>query len=502
MKKLIPGINDLKTLFPEIAKEADGWDPSTVLADTHTKMRWKCEKGHTWETTLAHRTLSKSCCPYCSNTKVWAGFNDLKTLFPEIAKEADGWDPSTFVSGSNKRLPWKCEKGHTWETTLAHRTRRRSGCPYCSNRKVWIGFNDLKTLFPEVAAEANGWDPSTVLAGTHTKMRWKCNQGHLWSAIVKSRTGLNKTGCPYCSNNKVWTGFNDLKTLFPEIAKEADGWDPSTVLAGTHTKMRWKCNQGHTWNTTSNKRTGRGDACPYCSRKKVWTGFNDLKTLFPEIAKEADGWDPSTVLPGINKKMSWKCKEGHTWITSANARTGLNKTGCPYCSNNKVWTGFNDLKTLFPEIAQEANGWDPSTVLAGSNKKMFWKCKERHTWYAKPTDRTCGGTGCPRCAAGGFNPGEPAWFYLMARPGEQQLGITNNLARRRKDHAALGWQEIEATGPHSGQKVLDTENTFKKWLRKKVGLIPHTTENWYTSKMEFHSLAELKERSGIETSIF
>ena len=90
----------------------------------------------------------------------------------------------------------------------------------------------------------------------------------------------------------------------------------------------------------------------------------------------------------------------------------------------------------------------------------------------------------------------------MARPGEQQLGITNNLARRRKDHAALGWQELDSTGPHSGQKVLDTENTFKKWLRKKVRLIAHTTENWYCSKMEFHSLAELNEKSGIETSIF
>ena len=90
----------------------------------------------------------------------------------------------------------------------------------------------------------------------------------------------------------------------------------------------------------------------------------------------------------------------------------------------------------------------------------------------------------------------------MERPGEQQLGITNNLARRRKDHAVYGWIEIDSTGPYSGQKVLDTENTFKKWLRQEVGLVPHTKENWYTSKMEVHSLAELKDKSGIETSIF
>jgi hypothetical protein len=35
--------------------------------------------------------------------------------------------------------------------------------------------------------------------------------------------------------------------------------------------------------------------------------------------------------------------------------------------------------------------------------------------------------GCPTCAKYGFNPDKDAWFYLMQRPGEQQLGITNEL---------------------------------------------------------------------------
>ena len=38
-------------------------------------------------------------------------------------------------------------------------------------------------------------------------------------ATVKSRT-INRTGCPYCSHNKVLGGFNDLATLFPEVADE------------------------------------------------------------------------------------------------------------------------------------------------------------------------------------------------------------------------------------------------------------------------------------------
>ena len=32
-------------------------------------------------------------------------------------------------------------------------------------------------------------------------------------------------------------GVNDLATLHPEVAAEADCWDPSTLLTGSHKKM-------------------------------------------------------------------------------------------------------------------------------------------------------------------------------------------------------------------------------------------------------------------------
>ena len=61
---------------------------------------------------------------------------------------------------------------------------------------------------------------------------------------------------------------------------------------------------------------------------------------------------------------------------------------------------------------------------------------------------------------------------------------------------------MDCTGPHDGKEVLEIEKVFKKWLRNEIGLVPHTQENWFKAKMEVHSLAELKEKSGIETSIF
>jgi len=304
-------------------------------------------------------------------------------------------------------------------------------------------------------------------------------------------------------SSKPIPGVNDLQSQFPEIAAEAYGWDPSIITKASSKRLEWKCPNEHTYFTTVRSRTrttGRGSGCPICSGQQVLKGFNDLQTKFPEIAAEAYGWDPTTVTAGTDKKKDWKCKRGHTWNAAISSRTA--GRGCPYCSNNIVLKDFNDLHSKFPEIAIEAYGWDPTTVIAGSAKQMNWKCSLGHTWKATLNTRTLQDTGCPFCAEYGFNPGKDAWFYLMQRPGEQQLGVTNDIQTRITTHERNGWFLIEIVGPGIGQKVLDTENAFKKWLKKEIGLIKGTTENWSTTKMEVQSLAELKARSGIETDLF
>ena len=93
-------------------------------------------------------------------------------------------------------------------------------------------------------------------------------------------------------------------------------------------------------------------------------------------------------------------------------------------------------------------------------------------------------------------------FYLLSRPGEQQLGITNNFEQRMRVHGANGWFEIDKAGPFEGTLVQDTEKQFKKWLREDIGVVPGTSEHWYTAKLEVQSLRELKNFAGIETELF
>lgn len=391
----------LARTHPDLASEAFGWDPSSYSYGSDRKVPWKCELGHVWEASISHRAINKSNCPVCWGRTVLKGFNDLASKNPSLAAEAFGWDPETVTASSSKKLTWKCSQGHVWDATVAHRTNMKSGCPYCAGKKVLSGFNDLATTDPELAKQASNWDPKTVSRGSAVKREWKCSSGHIWNESPNRRS--RGDGCPICSSHQVLVGFNDLATTNPELLPFVDGWDPRTVVAKSDKRRNWICPLGHKWEAQV-KGLALGTRCPICSGRDVLIGFNDLLTLFPELASEAFGFDPQTVTIGSNKMMSWKCKLGHVWKAVVAAR--VSGTGCPVCANRTVLAGFNDLATLFPEIAKQAFEWDPATVTPFSDKSRAWKCELGHVWKTQVKLRSSG-NGCHYCTGwkvlAGFN---------------------------------------------------------------------------------------------------
>jgi hypothetical protein len=258
----------------------------------------------------------------------------LTVTHPELAKEADGWDPSQVTHGSKQKLLWTCHLNHRWSATVGNRTARKSGCPFCTGKSVLPGFNDLQTTHTIIATEADGWDPREYSAGSSRRMRWKCQHSHIWETSINDRT--NGTGCPICTGRKLLQGYNDLATRHPELAKQAHGWDPTNVLDGSHRSLEWKCDFGHLWKSAVYSRISSQAGCPVCSGHKLLAGFNDLRTTHPQMAQEADGWDPTTVQKGTREIKSWKCSDGHRWMNSPNSRTNM-ETGCPSCA----FSGFD-----------------------------------------------------------------------------------------------------------------------------------------------------------------
>ena len=493
--RVTTGSTDLKAKYPELAKQAVGWDPSMMSVGSSKRVLWQCDLGHQWSATVSSRKSGLGC-PVCSNKKVYIGFNDLATTNPELAKQAVGWDPTTVTKGSHKRVVWGCSEGHEWSTTIKDRSRYQTGCPVCSNKQILIGVNDLASTHPEIAAQASDWDPRTVTRGAFKKLLWKCKLNHEWSATVLDRT--NGHGCPYCSNRKLLVGFNDLKTLSPGLSTEAEGWDPRLVLNGSHRKLRWKYVNGHSWEAAPYSRVS-GKDCPFCSNTRVQIGFNDLATTYPDLSKEANGWDPKTVVSGSGRKVAWRCGLGHLW--NATVKDRVQGSECPTCSNRVVLAGFNDLLTTNPSLASEAYGWNPSTVNEGTHQKLNWKCREGHVWKADVSSRT-GGRGCPSCAFSGFDPNSEGWLYFLSHSSWEmlQIGITNFPDQRLGNHKKLGWELVEIRGPMDGLIAREWETSILQMLKRNgaklapeevVGKFDGYTEAWLTNSYPVKSLREL-----------
>ena len=136
------------------------------------------------------------------------GFNDLASQNPVLAAQRDAerngtLTPQQVTLTSNRKAWWICEKGHSFQAVIASRANG-TGCPYCTNKKVLAGFNDLATVEPRIAAEwhptLNGsLTPEMVTAGSRKKVWWECPLGHVWKAAIYSRTGKKKCGCPVCA---------------------------------------------------------------------------------------------------------------------------------------------------------------------------------------------------------------------------------------------------------------------------------------------------------------
>lgn len=187
-----------------------------------------------------------------------------------------------------------------------------------------------------------------------------------------------------------------------------------TIPYGSTKSVWWKCKKGHRWQVTVNNRTSSHTDCPYCSGRAAWPGETDLASRRPDLLKE---WHPTknlpitpdTVLPGSEKRVWWRCSQGHEW--RARIRSRVDGCGCPVCANRAVRTDINDLASQFPALAGEwhpdKNGsLTPRDVTFGTKRKVWWRCAKGHEWCVSVQSRTLDETGCPVCAGRVVVPGE------------------------------------------------------------------------------------------------
>ena len=405
----VKGENDLQTINPTLAKEWNldknsGLTPADVKPNSHNKVWWKCSKGHEWQATISNRTMGRGC-PYCSGKKVLNGYNDLQANNPTLAKEwnyekNNGLAPVNVTSNSNKKVWWRCNKGHEWQAMISSRNKGH-GCPYCSGLYVIKGENDLQTVNPSLAKEwnyekNNESTPSEFLANSEKMVWWMCNKGHEWQASIANRN--NGRGCPICNSERN-TSFPeyvivyylkkyglDVVHSFRDKGYELDIYIPSKNIAIEYDGSFWHKNKAKK-DLEKNFKCRKDGIKLYRIREEL-PQLNDSSIDYIIQENQRD-------LPNVLEKIlseiigiSVDIDLTRDAIAIENLREYSEKERSILCSNPKIAKEWN----------YDKNGnLRPECFAANSNKKVWWLCSEGHEWQATIDGRN-NGYGCPYCS--------------------------------------------------------------------------------------------------------
>jgi hypothetical protein len=345
-------------------------------------------------------------------------FDSVPDLRRDWDFQKNSVDPSTLTRGSEQKVWWLCQAGHSWKTKVLNRSLAGHGCPYCSGRVAIAGETDAATLRPQWVAEIDT-----------TK-----NSSEVLRALKPS------------SNSKVW----------------------------------FLCAVGHSYEIKLADKE-RGNGCGVCAGKVVIPGVNDLGTTSPGLLDDWDFEKNAPNLPSAftsksGKAFWWTCALGHSQRKSVEKRS---RTGCSICSGHRLERGFNDLATTHPRLAAEwdskKNRLEPFEVRISSREHVWWICGQGHNWNAIVYSR--GVSGCPSCAPSGFDSTKPGLVYLLRheKHGSMKVGITNREAGedRIRHFQKRGWTPLWTREEPLGVIALRVETEFFRFLRLQRGIPQH-----------------------------
>ena len=445
--------------FPDIASQWDydknqGILPDQVPISSTLKVWWRCENGHSWETSIRNRTQGRGCpqCSHFGSSMPEQGIAYYLAQSCEISqrerinnKEVDIFLPEYGVAIE-------------YDGIYFHRNKVRKD----KSKGLALASEGI-TLIRVIESDHNEVLNNQIYFKTDdmgSNYTWALEQ--LFAILVQITNNNAFSAIAINIKNdriNIRKQFDlvrkekSLLVMRPDVAAE---WNyeknspllPEMFFESANFVVWWKCSLGHEWKTSINLRTSQNTKCPYCSNKKLLSGFNDLKSKRPELLQE---WDfekntsvsPDSVTQFSNKKVWWKCSEGHEWQAAINNR--CYGRGCPYCSGRYAILGKTDLATLRPDLLTE---WDndkngnlkPSDFSLNSERKVWWKCSEGHSWEALISNRTKG-HGCPYCSG------------LRVITGRNDLLTLNPELAREWNYAKNGALLPENIAESSGKKV-------------------------------------------------
>ena len=370
----------------ELAENHGGKCLSPDYINNLTKLKWRCEYGHEWEAS-PRDIKTGTWCPECAH-------NLPLTIeeMQEIAEQRGGKCLSTEYINSLTKSLWQCAAGHKWEANPGN-IKRGQWCPECSDgisericRKIFETI--FKKEFPKACPEwlinergnlleLDGYNPELRIAFEYQGRQHFEYDPHFYTSEeeFEQRKTVDQLKRELCEKNgitlfdipctvkyeqmqdyffnkckekginvsnhcekvdyrklKIYTSKSIQKlNEMQEIARINGGECLSTEYINKHVRLKWKCKEGHKWESApANIKGGRW--CPKCAHNLPLT-IEEMK----EIAEQKGGECLSKEYLNNETKLLWQCVNGHIW--EASPHHIKSNHWCPlYARENRIFS--------------------------------------------------------------------------------------------------------------------------------------------------------------------
>jgi thiol-disulfide isomerase/thioredoxin len=168
-----------------------------------------------------------------------------------------------------------------------------------------------------------------------------------------------------------------------KLAEDKGGKLISTKYKNAHQSLVWQCSSGHIFKSNQSNIQSGNNWCGECTK------IERLNTI-KKIAKINNLECLSKAYLGTNKKLKWKCKNGHILFRSPEHIR--QKRGCYECYGNKP-LGLDYVN----KVAEKKGGKCISKKYTSVREYLKWKCSKGHIWKAKYNTVAKNDVWCPKC---------------------------------------------------------------------------------------------------------
>lgn len=209
--------------------------PHELALNSHKKMWFDCDCGHSFQSSLLNINHSNNWCPYCYNRKLCGNENCDSCYNKSFAShekskyfsEKNNVNPILLLKGSGKKYYFDCIKcGHELLTSLKQISSQGHWCSYCSHQKLcentnckYCFNNSFASVVRSKYLHDKNINPRSLFKSTNKIFHFDCDKCNKTFKCQLSGVTVG-VWCSFCVNKTEQILHNELMQHYDDLKRQ------------------------------------------------------------------------------------------------------------------------------------------------------------------------------------------------------------------------------------------------------------------------------------------